>query len=159
MWVLGKCILICRLARSAKGGFPHCMLLDRIMLSEDIPMTGMCSTGAKPELCNFAQVTRAVADAVGPERTGIRLSPYTTFLDAVDEDPGALGSYMAAQLNPLGLAYLHMVRMNGMLPCISRVRLFMGASQLGCLPSQTGVHGSAGGAARAVRRGGGRVQP
>lgn len=50
-----------------------------------------------------------MADAVGPERTGIRLSPYTTFLDAVDEDPVALGSYMAEQLNPLGLAYLHMV--------------------------------------------------
>ena len=50
-----------------------------------------------------------MADAIGPERTGIRLSPYTTFLDAVDEDPVALGSYMAEQLNPLGLAYLHMV--------------------------------------------------
>ena len=55
------------------------------------------------------QVTRAVADAVGPERTAIRLSPYTTFLDAIDDDPVALGSYMAEQLNPLSLAYLHMV--------------------------------------------------
>ncbi|KAK9840593.1 hypothetical protein WJX81_003341 [Elliptochloris bilobata] len=55
------------------------------------------------------EVTRAVAEAVGPERTAIRLSPFTTFLDAIDEDPVALGSYMAEQLNPLDLAYLHMV--------------------------------------------------
>ena len=68
---------------------------------------------AKPEYYEDAQVTRAVADAVGRERTGIRLSPYTTFLDAVDEDPVALGSYLAEQLNPLGLAYLHMVKTQG----------------------------------------------
>lgn len=54
-------------------------------------------------------MTRGVADAVGPKRTAIRLSPYTTYLDAIDEDPVALGSYMAEQLNPLGLAYLHII--------------------------------------------------
>jgi len=47
------------------------------------------------------QVTRAVVDAVGAERTAIRLAPFTTFLDAIDDDPVALGTYMTDQARRL----------------------------------------------------------
>ncbi len=49
----------------------------------------------------LAQVTRAVVDAVGAERTAIRLAPFTTFLDAIDDDPVALGTYMTDQARRL----------------------------------------------------------
>ncbi|GAD21265.1 alkene reductase [Acidovorax sp. MR-S7] len=55
------------------------------------------------------EVTRAVADAVGPGRVGIRLSPVTPANDIVDDDPQPLFDYLARQLAPLGLAYIHVI--------------------------------------------------
>ena len=55
------------------------------------------------------EVTRAVADAVGADRTGIRLSPVTPANDIVDADPQPLYAYLARELAPLGLAYLHVI--------------------------------------------------
>ncbi|AVO33352.1 alkene reductase [Ottowia oryzae] len=55
------------------------------------------------------EVTRAVADAVGPERVGIRLSPVTPANDIVDADPQPLFDYVAKHLAPLGLAYVHVI--------------------------------------------------
>ena len=55
------------------------------------------------------EVARAVADAVGGERTGIRLSPVTPANDIVDADPQPLYDYLARQLAPLGLASVHVI--------------------------------------------------
>jgi len=57
------------------------------------------------------EVTRAVTAAVGAGRTGIRLSPMTTFGNTAprDSDPQALYGYLVEQLAPLGLAYLHVI--------------------------------------------------
>lgn len=57
------------------------------------------------------EATKAVAQAAGPGRTGIRLSPLTTFGGAtpLDSDPQALYGYVVDQLAPLGLAYVHMI--------------------------------------------------
>ncbi|RYY99425.1 MAG: alkene reductase [Comamonadaceae bacterium] len=55
------------------------------------------------------EVTRAVADAVGAGRTGIRLSPVTTANDIHDEDPQPLFEYVVKQLAQLGLAYVHII--------------------------------------------------
>ncbi|MDR0479497.1 MAG: alkene reductase [Burkholderiaceae bacterium] len=55
------------------------------------------------------EVTRAVADAVGRGRVGIRLSPVTPANDIVDADPQPLYTYVLQQLAPLGLAFIHMV--------------------------------------------------
>lgn len=57
------------------------------------------------------EVTQAVTQEIGAGRTGIRLSPMTTFggSTALDSDPQALYGYVVAQLAPLGLAYLHMI--------------------------------------------------
>ncbi len=55
------------------------------------------------------EVTRAVADAAGPGRTGLRLSPVTPANDIQDADPQPLYEYLARQLAPLGLAYIHVI--------------------------------------------------
>lgn len=55
------------------------------------------------------EVTRAVADAIGGEHTGIRLSPVTPANDIVDANPQPLFAYVVQQLAPLDLAYLHVI--------------------------------------------------
>jgi len=56
------------------------------------------------------EVAAAVADAIGPERTGIRLSPGGG-LGGLDEGPEGptLYRHLVPELNRLGLAYLHIV--------------------------------------------------
>ena len=55
------------------------------------------------------EVTRAVVDAVGSGRTGIRLSPVTTANDAFDADPQPLFEYVVKQLAKLNLAFIHII--------------------------------------------------
>ena len=56
------------------------------------------------------EVTRAVAEAIGADRTGIRLSPGMP-LGGLDEGPEgpALYRQLVTELDRLGLAYLHVV--------------------------------------------------
>ncbi len=56
------------------------------------------------------EVAQAVADAIGPERTGIRLSPYGVFneMEIFDEVDDTF-VYLTTQLNRLNLAYIHLV--------------------------------------------------
>ena len=53
------------------------------------------------------EVTGAVADAVGPDRVGLRISPHNTFNDIEDLEADLLYPRLAAELGDLGLAYLH----------------------------------------------------
>lgn len=55
------------------------------------------------------EVTRAVVDAVGGGKTGIRLSPVTPANDVHDDDPQPLFDYVIRQLAPLNLAYIHVI--------------------------------------------------
>ena len=55
------------------------------------------------------EVTRAVIDAVGHDRLGIRLSPVTPANDINDAEPQPLFDYLIRQLAPLGLAYIHVI--------------------------------------------------
>lgn len=57
------------------------------------------------------EVMQAVSDEIGPGRVGIRLSPMTTFNDTPrDSAPQALYEHLAERLQPLGLAYLHVIQ-------------------------------------------------
>jgi len=67
--------------------------------------------GGSPEArARFAvEVTRAVAEAIGPERVGIRISPAHNIQGALEEDADdvrATYTHLVEQLAPLGLAYL-----------------------------------------------------
>ena len=55
------------------------------------------------------EVTRAVVDAVGHDRVGIRLSPVTPVNDIVDAAPQPLFDHLMRALAPLGLAYVHVI--------------------------------------------------
>lgn len=67
--------------------------------------------GAIENRARFAiEVAQAIAEEIGADRTAIRLSPGTT-LWGIDEGPEgpALYRYLVAELNKLGLAYLHVM--------------------------------------------------
>lgn len=55
------------------------------------------------------EVAAAVAEAVGPQRTGIRVSPVNPYNDMSDTDPVATYGYGAARLQELGLVYVHVM--------------------------------------------------
>jgi N-ethylmaleimide reductase len=55
------------------------------------------------------EVTTAVIDVWGADRVGYRISPNGTFNSMSDSNPVETFSYMAEQLNKLGIVYLHVV--------------------------------------------------
>lgn len=55
------------------------------------------------------KVLDAVIQSCGNTRVGVRLSPVNGFNSMSDSNPEALFSHVVQQLNPLNLAYLHMV--------------------------------------------------
>lgn len=67
--------------------------------------------GSLEHRARFAiEVVRAVADAIGPERTAIRLSPgVPTGGIAEGSENDALYRYLAAEFATMGLAYLHIL--------------------------------------------------
>ncbi|KAJ3675330.1 hypothetical protein LUZ60_004372 [Juncus effusus] len=66
--------------------------------------------GSLENRCRFAlEVIQAVSQEIGPDRVGIRLSPYTNYMDAVDSDPDTLSLYLVNQLNKFNILYCHMV--------------------------------------------------
>ncbi|TYI97014.1 hypothetical protein E1A91_D01G113700v1 [Gossypium mustelinum] len=66
--------------------------------------------GSLENRCRFPlQVVEAVADEIGADRVGIRLSPFADYNDCADSNPEALGLYMAQSLNKYGILYCHMI--------------------------------------------------
>lgn len=55
------------------------------------------------------EVASAVSNAVGPERVGIRLSPWQRYQGMRMEDPIPQFTYVINQLKKLGLSYLHLI--------------------------------------------------
>jgi N-ethylmaleimide reductase len=55
------------------------------------------------------EVCEAVAKEVGAGRTGVRISPLTSFGDVADSDPQALFNRAIERIAPLGLAYVHVI--------------------------------------------------
>jgi N-ethylmaleimide reductase len=55
------------------------------------------------------EVSRAVANIVGPDRTGIRISPVTPANDISDSNPQALFDYIVDELEAMKLVYVHVI--------------------------------------------------
>lgn len=55
------------------------------------------------------EVTAAVVDEIGAERTGIRISPVSPANGVSSSDPQAQFNYIVEKLDELGIAYLHVV--------------------------------------------------
>ncbi|MFI9240176.1 alkene reductase [Streptomyces sp. NPDC053079] len=56
-----------------------------------------------------AEVAAAVAEAIGGERVGFRVSPGNPYNDIAEDDVAEVYEALLARLAPLGLAYLHMI--------------------------------------------------
>ena len=54
------------------------------------------------------EVTRAIAETIGADRTGVRLSPNGNTQGADDSDPVALFTAAAAKLDAIGIAFLEL---------------------------------------------------
>lgn len=73
--------------------------------------------GSMENRCKFLmQVVRAVVEAIGAERVGVRISPAIDHLDATDSDPLGLGLAVVDRLNKIQvdlsskLSYLHVTQ-------------------------------------------------
>ncbi|MCL7046549.1 hypothetical protein MKW94_028771 [Papaver nudicaule] len=66
--------------------------------------------GTLEKRCRFAlEVVEAVANEIGGNKVGIRISPFTDAGETRDSNPEALGLYMAESLNKYEILYLHVV--------------------------------------------------
>lgn len=52
---------------------------------------------------------RAIVDAVGADRSAIRISPVTPANDAADSNPQPLFNYVVEELDKLALSYIHII--------------------------------------------------
>jgi N-ethylmaleimide reductase len=84
-------------------------LLDQFLKSGSNQRTDDYGGSIKNRARLLLEVTRAVVDAIGGGRTGIRLSPVTPANDAFDAHPQPLFDYVVKQLAKLDLAYLHII--------------------------------------------------
>ncbi|MEO4002073.1 alkene reductase [Mesorhizobium sp. CAU 1732] len=55
------------------------------------------------------EVTAAIVDEIGAERTGIRISPVSPANGASSSDPQPQFDYLVGKLDELGIAYIHVV--------------------------------------------------
>jgi len=68
--------------------------------------------GSVEHRCRFPiEVLAALAAEVGPGRVGMRICPDNPFNDLSDEDPGSTFDCLLRRAAPLGLAYLHVIRL------------------------------------------------
>ena len=66
--------------------------------------------GSLQNRCKFAlDIVEAVANEIGPDRVGIRLSPFADYMESGDTNPQALALHMAESLNKYGILYCHVI--------------------------------------------------
>ncbi|WP_370420582.1 alkene reductase [Streptomyces sp. QH1-20] len=68
------------------------------------------------------EVVRAVADAIGPDRVGLRISPGVTFNGVDEGDTESIYPALVEALADLGLAYLHIVFADPEQPLFQEIR-------------------------------------
>ena len=84
-------------------------LLDQFLRSGSNQRTDAYGGPIENRARLLMEVMQAVCEEIGGERVGIRLSPVTPANDAHDPEPQPLFEYVARQLAPLNLAYVHVI--------------------------------------------------
>jgi N-ethylmaleimide reductase len=88
----------------------NCYLLEQFLRDSVNDRSGPYGGGVAQRARLLVEVMQAVSREVGAGRTGVRLSPMTTFSDTPrDSDPQGLYTYVIDQLAPMGLAYVHVI--------------------------------------------------
>ncbi|GAA1752129.1 alkene reductase [Luedemannella helvata] len=88
----------------ANGYLPHQFLSTNANLRDDA-----WGGDVAGRIRFFVEVSTALADAVGADRVGVRVSPGNAYNDIVEADHRDTYLALVDALNPLGLAYLHVV--------------------------------------------------
>ncbi len=91
----------------------HCTsgYLPMQFLAENTNLRTDAYGGSAANRARFAiEAVEAMAAVVGADRTGIRICPGNPFNDVVDGNPAETYGALLKGLEPLGLAYLHVVR-------------------------------------------------
>ncbi|KAJ3683204.1 hypothetical protein LUZ60_013431 [Juncus effusus] len=87
----------------------HGYLIDQFMKDSSNDRTDEYG-GSLEKRCQFAlEIVKAISDEIGSDRVGMRLSPFTDYMDCFDSDPESLGIYMVESLNKLNILYCHMI--------------------------------------------------
>eukprot|EP01018_Ginkgo_biloba_P029434 Gb_03936 [translate_table: standard] len=87
----------------------HGFLLDQFMKDSINDRTDRYG-GTLENRCRFPlEVVEAVANEIGADRVGIRLSPFADYVESGDSNPEGLGLYMAKALNKFNILYAHFV--------------------------------------------------
>ncbi|MEV5976941.1 alkene reductase [Streptomyces sp. NPDC052114] len=95
----------------------HQFLADNTNLRDDA-----YGRGSVADTIRFAvEVVRAVADAIGAERLGLRLSPGNPQFGMAEADPGPVYRALLDEIDGLGLAYLHLTD-NDTYPALADLR-------------------------------------
>ena len=84
-------------------------LLDQFLRSGSNTRTDAYGGSIENRARLVIEVMAGVAQAIGGDRVGLRLSPVTPANDAFDPHPQPLFEHVARQLAPLGLAFLHII--------------------------------------------------
>ncbi|MDB2438858.1 alkene reductase [Hellea sp.] len=72
------------------------------------------------------EVLKAMSDAAGAGRVGIRICPGNPFNDLSDDNPEETFNTLIEKVNPIGLAYLHVIRMKAGVDNIALAKGFDG---------------------------------
>lgn len=82
-------------------------LIDQFLRSNSNKRTDAYGGSPQNRVRFLVEVTKAVIEAIGKEKTGVRLSPYIRFKDM--DDPEILDTIIlaAAELDKLGVAFIH----------------------------------------------------
>ncbi|HEY2176920.1 MAG TPA: alkene reductase [Mycobacteriales bacterium] len=109
----------------ANGYLIHQFLSDNTNLRDD-------AYGGSPagRIAYPVEVTRAVVEAIGATRVGIRLSPGNPINGHVEADPGAVYRLLVSALSTLGLRYLHLTD-NTRYPALADLRPFFSGLLIG----------------------------
>ncbi|KAI5079626.1 hypothetical protein GOP47_0005105 [Adiantum capillus-veneris] len=87
----------------------HGYLLDQFMKDSINDRTDEHG-GSLENRCRFPlEVVEAVSKEIGPERVGIRLSPFGEHSESADSNPEALAVYMATALSKYHILYVHYI--------------------------------------------------
>ncbi|XP_071725176.1 putative 12-oxophytodienoate reductase 11 [Rutidosis leptorrhynchoides] len=87
----------------------HGFLIDEFLKDKVNDRTDQYG-GSLENRCRFAfEIVEAIAEEIGSDNLGIRLSPFADYFESGDSNPEALGLYLAESLNKFGIAYCHMV--------------------------------------------------
>jgi N-ethylmaleimide reductase len=83
-------------------------LIDQFLRSNSNKRTDEYGGNKENRIRLLIEITKAVALAVGKEKTGVRLSPFISFKDMNDAEILQTIMVAAAELNKLGIAYIHL---------------------------------------------------